>query len=235
MSRIIFNESYIIVIPSFHKVVMYEHPFLHMFIGMDNCVNIMDKSVVSGIIFVDSQVKHLLDHHHRNKLFLLIDPSSSLAEEIKNKYLRQQAYGLVKKQLSTLEAIDKQADAEIRQLVEQLLTDLQLNTNKSIIRDERINLLVERVLSGEWINLSIKEIAKALYLSEGRLTHLFKEQMGLSLKSYLLLRKMEYAYKLILTGKSITYAALEAGFSSPAHLAYTCKKFTGITITDVLR
>lgn len=33
----------------------------------------------------------------------------------------------------------------------------------------------------------------------------------------------------------ITWAAQESGFSSSAHLAYTCKKLTGVSITDVLK
>lgn len=49
------------------------------------------------------------------------------------------------------------------------------------------------------------------------------------------MRRMEYAYRLISTGSKITWAAQESGFSSSAHLAYTCKKLTGVSITDVLK
>ena len=46
---------------------------------------------------------------------------------------------------------------------------------------------------------------------------------------------MRYAYELVLYGRSITYAALEAGFGSSAHLAAVCREQMGISISGVLR
>ncbi len=59
--------------------------------------------------------------------------------------------------------------------------------------------------------------------------------MGVSLKGYLIIARLKYAYKLVIEGKSKTYASMEAGFATPAHLAYICKKQMGISISDVLK
>jgi AraC-like DNA-binding protein len=64
---------------------------------------------------------------------------------------------------------------------------------------------------------------------------LFKEEVGISLKSYILIRRMEKAYKFVTAGGKVTQAAMESGFSSSAHLAYSCKTLTGISITEVLK
>lgn len=81
----------------------------------------------------------------------------------------------------------------------------------------------------------MREIAARVYLSESRLTHLFKENAGISLKSYLVIRRLEKAYRFITSGGRMTRAAHESGFASSAHLAYTCKKLTGISVSEVLK
>ena len=50
-----------------------------------------------------------------------------------------------------------------------------------------------------------------------------------------MIARLKYAYKLVMEGKSKTFASFEAGFAGPAHLAYVCKKQMGISITDVLK
>ena len=81
----------------------------------------------------------------------------------------------------------------------------------------------------------IDKIASEYGLSESRLSHAFKESAGISLKGYLTIAQLKYAYKLVTEGESKTHAALEAGFASPAHLAYICKTQMGISITDVFK
>ncbi len=127
------------------------------------------------------------------------------------------------------------SDDELIQTVEHMLSELGVNSNKTKAKDERIQQIIANIVLGKWLNYSVKEIAEAVFLSESRLTHLFKEEAGVSLKSYILIRKMERAYKYVSSGGKITQAAQEAGFSSSAHLAYTCKTLTGISITDVLK
>ena len=46
---------------------------------------------------------------------------------------------------------------------------------------------------------------------------------------------MEHAYRFVSLGGKITQAAMESGFASSAHLAYTCKTLTGVSISDVLK
>ena len=59
--------------------------------------------------------------------------------------------------------------------------------------------------------------------------------VGVSLMSYIQLIQLEYVYKEVMQGKSITEAALEGGFSSSSHFAYVCKKITGISISKVMK
>ena len=39
MSRIIFQESYIVVVPTFDKTATHKHPFMHLFFGTGQLKN----------------------------------------------------------------------------------------------------------------------------------------------------------------------------------------------------
>lgn len=234
MSKIIFCDTYIIVLPGFTKVSSHKHPFLHIFMGENNNINVDGKLSGSGIIMLDERVSHILEDNHNNSIFLLIDNSCDIADTMREKYLSDKKLNVIYDFIFDNSILDK-SDDEIREYVENIFSTYGITNETKHIPDERIESLVKRLKSGELLDKKVTELADEMFLSESRLTHLFQDTMGISLKSYLILRRLEYAYKLVLDGKSITYASSEAGFATPAHLAYTCKKLMGISIRDVLR
>ena len=62
MSRIIFQDSYIVIIPSFSKTEFHKHPFMHLFFSRKGCKVKVDKKEIQGnVIFLDSNVKHAVE------------------------------------------------------------------------------------------------------------------------------------------------------------------------------
>ena len=82
---------------------------------------------------------------------------------------------------------------------------------------------------------SVDRFAEELSVSTSRLSHLFSEQVGISLKSYLTLHQLERAYQDILEGSGITEAAMNAGFDSPSHFAATVKRLMGLPTRRTLK
>ena len=82
---------------------------------------------------------------------------------------------------------------------------------------------------------SIEEYACQLCISVSRLSHLFSEQVGITLKSYLTLHQLERVFQDLLIGKRITAAALDAGFDSPSHLAATVKRMMGLPARSIIK
>ncbi len=80
-----------------------------------------------------------------------------------------------------------------------------------------------------------KRLTSAISRGESRLSHLFKEETGIPLKSYIVLHKLLRAYENIFDGESITAAAIAAGFDSAAHLAFTNKKMTGMSARGIMK
>ncbi|NQX46577.1 helix-turn-helix transcriptional regulator [Paenibacillus tritici] len=68
-----------------------------------------------------------------------------------------------------------------------------------------------------WSGASLDGGVRQFGLSNSRLSHLFKENTGISLSGYMVLHKLQKATYLIFEGLSITDAAMAAGFDSPSH------------------
>lgn len=78
------------------------------------------------------------------------------------------------------------------------------------------------------------EVAEFLNLSEGRFLHLFRDQMGIAWRPYLLWRRLLCAVNAMGGGRTATEAAYEAGFSDSAHLSRTFRKSFGLAIREAL-
>ena len=72
-------------------------------------------------------------------------------------------------------------------------------------------------------------------LSSSRLRHIFAEQLGLSMQSYLLWQRLLVAIELSTHGLSLTQAAHDAGFADAAHLTRTFRRMFGVKPSDVFR
>jgi AraC-like DNA-binding protein len=81
----------------------------------------------------------------------------------------------------------------------------------------------------------IRVIADEIGLSESRFIHLFKEQVGIPFRRYLLWLRLVEAIELVLDGVSLTTAAHTAGFADSAHLSRTFRRMFGITPSYILK
>lgn len=232
-----FQKSWIIVRPSYKEVNEHKHPLLHVFLGKGLCsIFAMGEQKTGSVIIIDGNTEHILLPNYNCELFLLIDPTSIVAERIRNKYLQGQSVAVLQDESLCLDqSAEDMNETELAAAVIELFHKLQIDTNHVRSVDSRILDIMSRIQSGEYLQLSVKEIANRIFLSESRLIHLFSQEAGVSLKSYILIKRTEYAYRLIMGGESITKASLEAGFNSSAHLAASCKKLTGISISDALK
>jgi len=201
---------------------------------------------ISGLTIIDSKTEHQLQMSAG--WILLIEPKSDLGQELSTQ--------LAEHSLKTLSscfcsAIKPPTEAEdLAQLLAPLFKQLKLTkqslfdnmllTNPSTVKDKRIlQLLVElnQCLHGDCIkpvNWRAAEVAQKLALSESRFLHLFREELGIAWRPYLLWRRMTCAMQAIINNSSATEAAHLAGFSDSAHLSRTFRNTFGMTIRQAL-
>jgi AraC-like DNA-binding protein len=100
--------------------------------------------------------------------------------------------------------------------------------------DPRIVLAAARIRAEPATTLSSRELAADAGLSESRFLHLFRDEVGTSLRRYRLCVRPLAAGAAISAGKNLTTAAVDSGFSSPSHLADRFKATFGLSATQLL-
>jgi len=108
-----------------------------------------------------------------------------------------------------------------------LKCEFQGNNAQPLI-DDRIVKVKDYIQSNINSRLSSKELMKVANLSESRLLHLFKAQIGIPVRNYILWHRTRIAFNAINKGENLTQSAYIAGFSDQAHLTRTFIKAIGV-------
>jgi len=96
---------------------------------------------------------------------------------------------------------------------------------KSEYTNKCIKLIQDRIAEEDW---SIEQLASQVFVSESRLAHIFKQDMNISIRQYILWKKIEMAAIKSRTGCSLTQSAHHAGFTDSSHFIKTFKKMFGV-------
>lgn len=218
------------------KADVHKHWLIQLFIsnGGDLEINVNDQKIRCGAIVVNKNTKHMFYSGNQIHLTMLINPTSQLGRSMRAHFIDERPYYIlcedkaVELQTQLTSAISKGENADYSEIIRNVVHSFNDDNLKGY--DERTETILRRIdtCTCEEEEHKVKQIAKEMALSESRLSHHFKEETGIPLKSYIVLHKLLKAYEKIFDGESITAGAIAAGFNSAAHLAFTNKKVTGM-------
>lgn len=244
MTTICVMIDHIFLDTEYRQPTIHKHLAKHIIISQSGNLSVtFDKGEslqCKGIIF-DSNVSHTVSSKDNKMLVFLIDDTSILAQNISQHQLLNHSFFVIDNLI--VERIQNIYTAcQVKGLSQsyidfskQAFRLLNLNYHISSITDSRIQWALNHILKSTHIHNEIFfEICAEVKLSKSRFSHLFKEQMGVSLNSYLALSKLRKAYELLLKSGDITSAAMDAGFSSPSHFSASSKKYLGITASELI-
>ena len=117
---------------------------------------------------------------------------------------------------------------EIGALIRQCFQAVCAGSPPSRRLDERITRVLETIHRADELRISLDDVAATVFLSPSRFAHLFKQQVGLPFRRYMLWRKLSRAMLVIGREGSIARAAHEADFSDAAHLTRTFYQMVGL-------
>lgn len=100
--------------------------------------------------------------------------------------------------------------------------------------DPRIAAATAAVRDDPSAAIPSRVLAAAAGLSESRFLHLFRAEVGTSLRRYRLWVRLIHAGNAIGAGHSLTDAAASAGFASPSHLSDSFKATFGLTASRLI-
>ncbi|MFC9994162.1 helix-turn-helix domain-containing protein [Nocardia sp. NPDC127526] len=102
------------------------------------------------------------------------------------------------------------------------------------IVDERIAAAARVLRDDPASAIPARELATRAGLSESRFLHLFRQELGTSLRRYRLWVRLMHAATLSAAGHNLTTVAAEAGFASPSHLADRFRTTFGLSATRLI-
>lgn len=100
--------------------------------------------------------------------------------------------------------------------------------------DPRITAALNLIREDPAAAVSTPELAAHAALSESRFLHLFRQEVGTSVRRYRMWVRLVHAGSAIARGDNLTAAAASAGFASPSHLSDRFKSTFGLTATQLL-
>ncbi len=223
--------------------VEHRHHAVQIIIGLDSGFRLksgqVSKKYQAAIIAPNTS--HQLDGQGAWQLILLLEPETTLAIHVIQKYLEDTEIKALDFSMLALPLNRLRHEQEITKecetfqgfyddILHQLLGE-EPAPKKSI--DSRILEAIRLLQRLDIEEAPTKELAKKVYLSESRLAHLFKEEMGIPIRRYLLWSRLLSAINTISRGENFTNAAHAAGFADSAHLSRTFKKMFGLTLKEI--
>lgn len=217
----------------------HSHCVLQVFLSMDEPLRVtVDGECVSGkCIIINKNVRHVFSSDNRVQLSVLIEPSSSFAKELIKKIhgnywiCDSEIECIQQKAAALMNTNDKQ---QYISFMQDFAEHLGIKRNVKAL-DKRIIELLEILQNCDCQDHTIESLAKRVCLSPSRLSHLFREQVGVPLKSYILFHQLEIAFTALLNGSNVTDAAMLAGFNTPSHFAATVKKWMGMPVSASIK
>ena len=217
----------------------HRHAALQLTLGLDGPFKLKLKGgdwFSSSAVILNGEAEHELDGQGHGQANFYVEPDSPLGRTLQAKYLPGKVWGQLpeaalapmRKKLLGLArkpAPAPQAYALYGQVAE-ILAGVEAATT---VLDPRVAKALAVFAGLEHKKISASALAKQVFLSESRLSHLFQEQLGLPIRRYLLWLKVLDACARVNSSANITEAAHAAGFTDAAHFTHTARQLLGIS------
>ena len=185
---------------------------------------------------------HAIDGQNKRLALIVLVPEAKVAQPLIPILSRKNIYripvGVVQNFLPIFKEFEQMSveNVESEKICRKMLKKIKNGEELlSAALDKRISQSIERLRTGTGNHVSVGEIAANAALSESRFSHLFTEQVGVSVRRYQLWIRLRDAIHMLANGTSLTDTAHEAGFSDSAHFTRTFRQMLGIAPSALLK
>lgn len=185
----------------------------------------------ASAVIIDSDVDHELLASGVHCIFFYVEPESEFGRRLKEKMQDEYEFFDDHKNLHAdlvRSCAQRPSVMEFRKIVEQHWH----MPKRRISFDPRIGQVLNLIDGAEFKKTRISGLAGKIGISESRLQHLFKEQVGISIRKYLLWKRIVDGINFAVRGRDFSTSAFEAGFADGAHMSRTFKAMFGINLSD---
>jgi len=193
-------------------------------------------------VIIDSDQAHECRTNDNHFLLLNIDPMTTIGRALKKIYLTRQAVAELPAEQTTqfLKVIEQSLSIQpfdshrIHDITRQFVYELcALKAGADV--DEKSRKVMQLLEEKQDDTLRVEDLAAEVALSPGHLTHLFKKQIGIPIKKYILWTRILLALQKVFETEDLREAALYAGFSDASHFSRTFRKMFGLYPSAILK
>ncbi len=223
----------------------HSHHALQLSIGLDKefnlrCADNKNWEVMSAAL-IGANVGHCFGDATGSLVNLYLDPESRIAREVAKKsaaktYLKIEP-GVIEPFLARLQQGFESAFScrEAFSLTDNLLEAIFGTKKANSVFDRRVERALEILRNAPDNRISAETVASQVGLSPSRFAHLFKAEVGLPVRRYLMWMRLRNAVRLLGNSDSLTTVAHEAGFADSAHLTRTFRQMFGIAPSEIFQ
>ena len=172
------------------------------------------------------------------QIFIYLDPFNKLSQLLKNRFALKSSVVIVDNLLYKVPLLTEWLMAESDDMQTLITKFIELITDCTIAdsnKDIRITKSIEYLTNNLDKTIKISEVAGFVCLSESRFAHLFKLQVGIPFRRYILWLRIQKTLLSFLTGNSFTEACYDSGFTDLPHFNRTFKEMFGNTPSAILK
>ena len=241
MNRIYWDIDKIASLTDHLEAATHSHGMIQFFLFLHGTpeMKVGKDKIHDRCLFVNVNVKHAVKFSDGLLFTCVIEPASDMGRKLSALLAGKEYFALEDKKADELIALARSLTSvfskeSYTKLMQKLYEVIGAGSSEKKL-DERITAFLSMLENCSCTDHSIDHFAEELHLSSSRLSHLFSEQVGITLKDYLLLHQLERVFQDILSGRKITDAAMDAGFDSPSHFASTVKRLMGLPARSTIK
>lgn len=237
------NRALIFGVPTDTKP--HSHYALQLSIGLDKEFNLRSgqnqKPETMRASLIGANVPHSFDDSSGLLINLYLDPESRLARGIVNKFpfknhLKIEAQNIESFLPDFQKGLENSFScSEAFALTENLLQVLFQTKKVESPVDPRIERALEILKNAPDNLISADSVAGEVFLSPSRFAHLFRAEVGLPMRRYLLWMRLRNAVRMLGENESLTTVAHAAGFADSAHLTRTFRQMFGLAPSEIFQ
>lgn len=191
-------------------------------------------------VIIGTDVEHSYDSRDAFGAMLFVDPESTEGIWLGSSLQEEITFVPERRMLACVEELKRFRDSpmeslELGVLIRHCVQTLSAGAPPARRIDPRVTKVLRRIQESDELRVSLESAAAAAFLSPSRFAHLFKQQLGLPFRRYLLWRKLTRAMLVIGREGTATAAAHAADFADAAHLTRTFSQMFGIPPSVMLR
>jgi AraC-like DNA-binding protein len=224
-------------------VPAHSHHAIQIVIALDGTLAICGQNAEwrhgPGII-VGADTIHSFDAQGALGAMLFVDPESSEGAWLSASVAEKIAIVPTERLVSCVSAlrtfIERPLESmEIRELIRHCVQALSPGAPPARGMDPRVTKVLNEIRASDELRITLENAAALAFLSPSRFAHLFKQQMGLPFRKYMLWRKLTRAMVAIGKEETIAAAAHAADFADAAHLTRTFYQMVGMAPSALMR